>query len=211
VEIKAMTRIKICGITRVEDGRLAAELGADAIGLVFYARSPRAISVADARLVIAALPPFVSVVALFVNPTHAEVDAVLAGCSIDILQFHGDESAEFCRSFQRPYLKAVRMRPGLDLAASAADYSDARGLLVDAYVEGVHGGTGQQFDWQLLPADLSLPLILSGGLDEQNVAQAVRQVRPAAVDVSSGIELSKGIKDAAKMAAFVMGVRHGSL
>jgi len=136
---------------------------------------------------------------------------VLSALPIDVLQFHGDETPAFCRSFQRPYLKAVRMRPGTDLAALAADYADARGVLVDAFVEGVHGGTGTRFDWSLLPAALPVPLILSGGLDEHNVAEAVRQVRPAAVDVSSGVEKSKGLKDAGRMAAFIQGAKYAAV
>ncbi|QEL55558.1 phosphoribosylanthranilate isomerase [Chromobacterium paludis] len=206
-----MVRIKICGITRPEDGAEAARLGADAIGLVFYDKSPRNVTLAQARAVIAALPPFVTVVALFVNPAREWVERVLAGCAIDVLQFHGEEEADFCRSFQRPYLKAVRVRPGVDLMQMARSYSDARGLLADAFVEGAHGGTGATFDWTLLPDDLSLPLILSGGLDEKNIEEAVRRVRPAAVDVSSGVEAAKGIKDAARMAAFISGARHGSV
>jgi phosphoribosylanthranilate isomerase len=206
-----MTRVKICGITRPEDGALAARLGADAIGLVFYEKSPRHVSLSAARAVTAVLPPFVSVVALFVDPTRAEVEQVLAALPVDVLQFHGDETPAFCRSFQRPYLKAVRMRPGVDLPAVAAAYADARGILVDAFVEGVHGGTGACFDWSLLPAVLPVALILSGGLNEQNVAEAVRRVRPAAVDVSSGVEKSKGIKDADRMAAFIQGAKYGSV
>lgn len=204
-------RIKICGITRPQDGVEAARLGADAIGLVFYPKSPRNVSIAQAQAVIAALPPFVSVVALFVNPERSWVEEVLGACSIDILQFHGEENAEFCRSFQRPYLKAVRVKPGLDLSAAAAQYPDARGLLTDAFVEGAHGGTGTTFDWTLLPENLPLPLILSGGLDDNNIGQAVAAVRPAAVDVSSGVEAAKGIKDAARMAAFISGARHGAV
>ncbi|OQS24043.1 N-(5'-phosphoribosyl)anthranilate isomerase [Chromobacterium violaceum] len=206
-----VVRIKVCGITRPEDGAEAARLGADAVGLVFYGKSPRNVSIEQARAVIAALPPFVSVVALFVNPTREWVEQVLAGCAVDVLQFHGEESAEFCRAFRRPYLKAVRVRPGVDLLEAARQYPDARGLLTDAFVEGAHGGTGTTFDWALLPDDLPLPLILSGGLDEKNIAEAVRRVRPAAVDVSSGVEAGKGIKDAARMAAFISGARHGSV
>ena len=206
-----MVRIKICGITRPEDGAAAAALGADAVGLVFYPPSPRNVSLEQARAVIAALPPFVSVVALFVNPAREWVENVLAACAVDVLQFHGEEEAEFCRSFHRPYLKAVRVRPGMDLLEWAGRYPDARGLLTDAFVEGAHGGTGATFDWTLLPEGLPLPLILSGGLDESNIVEAVRRVRPAAVDVSSGVEASKGIKDAARMAAFISGARHGSV
>jgi phosphoribosylanthranilate isomerase len=204
-------RIKICGITRPEDGIEAARLGADAIGLVFYEKSPRNVSLEQARAIVRALPPFLSVVALFVNPDEAFVRSVLDACPVDILQFHGEESPEFCRSFSRPYLKAVRVRPGVDLLEWAAAYHDARGLLADAFVEGAHGGTGAVFDWTLLPSSLPLPLILSGGLTPDNVQDAVAKVRPAAVDVSSGVELGKGIKDAAKMAAFISGARHGSV
>ncbi|BAK76322.1 phosphoribosylanthranilate isomerase [Pseudogulbenkiania sp. NH8B] len=206
-----LPRVKICGITRPEDGVEAARLGADAIGLVFYEKSPRNVSLEQARTIVRVLPPFVSVVALFVNPDEAFVRRVLDACPVDILQFHGEESPEFCRSFSRPYLKAVRVRPGVDLLEWAAAYHDARGLLADAFVEGAHGGTGAVFDWTLLPADLPLPLILSGGLTPDNVQDAVTKVQPAAVDVSSGVEQGKGIKDAAKMAAFISGARHGSV
>lgn len=206
-----LPRIKICGITRSEDGVEAARLGADAIGLVFYEKSPRNVTLEQARAVVRALPPFVSVVALFVNPDAAFVQSVLDACPVDVLQFHGEESPEFCRSFSRPYLKAVRVRPGVDLLEWAAAYHDARGLLADAFVEGAHGGTGAVFDWTLLPPGLPLPLILSGGLTQDNVQQAVAKVHPAAVDVSSGVESSKGIKDAAKMAAFISGAKHGSV
>lgn len=204
-------RVKICGLTRVEDAVEAARLGVDAIGLVFYPKSPRNVSIARAAAIIAALPPFVSVVGLFVDATREWVETVLSECAIDILQFHGDESPAFCASFHRPYLKAVRVQADTDLAACAKRYASARGLLTDAFVDGVHGGTGQVFDWSLLPQDLPLPLILSGGLDEHNIAEAVRRVRPAAVDVSSGVESAKGIKDAARMAVFISGARHGSL
>lgn len=204
-------RIKICGFTRPEDAVAAAALGIDAIGLVFYGPSPRCVSIAQAQAIIAALPPFVSVVALFVNPTVQEVQKVLATCAIDVLQFHGEESPAFCRSFQRPYLKAVRVRPGMDLHAYAANYADARGLLTDAFVEGAHGGTGAVFDWTLIPPALPLPLILSGGLDAANVTDAVARVKPAAVDVSSGVEAGKGIKDPARVAAFVAAVRQGEI
>ncbi|MDC7717804.1 phosphoribosylanthranilate isomerase [Vogesella sp. DC21W] len=204
-------RTKVCGFTRPQDAAAAAALGVDAIGLVFYAPSPRNVTVAQAQAIIASLPPFVTVVALFVNPSEHEVQQVLADCAIDVLQFHGEESPAFCRSFQRPYLKAVRVRPGMDLAAYAANYSDARGLLTDAFVEGAHGGTGAVFDWTLIPDKLPLPLILSGGLDAANVADAVARVRPAAVDVSSGVEAGKGIKDPVRVAAFVAAVRQGEI
>jgi len=206
-----MTRVKICGITRVEDARAAAHAGADAIGLVFYEKSPRHVGIERARAVLAGLPPFVTSVGLFVNPSAAEVEAVLDTLPLDLLQFHGDESAEFCRRFGRPYLKAVRVRPGVDLVKYAASYPDARGLLLDAYVEGTPGGTGQAFDWSLIPAQLPLPVVLSGGLDAANVGEGIRRVRPWAVDVSSGVEADKGIKDAAKIAAFMQGVRNADV
>ncbi|MGM8062253.1 phosphoribosylanthranilate isomerase [Vogesella indigofera] len=200
-------RIKVCGFTRVEDAVAAARLGIDAIGLVFYDKSPRHVGIAQAQAIIAALPPFVTVVALFVNASREEVENVLAQCAIDVLQFHGEESPAFCRSFRRPYLKAVRVQPGTDLQTLAAQYHDARGLLTDAFVEGAHGGTGKTFDWTLIPVQLPLPLILSGGLDEHNVADAVRRVQPAGVDVSSGVEAGKGIKSPQRVADFVAAVR----
>jgi phosphoribosylanthranilate isomerase len=206
-----MTRVKICGITRVEDGRAAAQAGADAIGLVFYEKSPRHVDVAQAQAIVASLPPFVTSVALFVNPSAAEVEQVLRALPMDLLQFHGDESPEFCRGFARPYLKAVRVRQGVDLVKYAAQYADARGLLLDAYVEGQAGGTGESFDWGLIPNHLALPVVLSGGLHAGNVEAGIRQVRPWAVDVSSGVEATKGIKDAAKIAAFMQGVRNADV
>lgn len=200
------TRVKICGITRPADGIEAARLGADAIGLVFYAPSPRAVSVAQARAVCAALPPFVSVVGLFVDAPAAEVLAVLQAVPLDVLQFHGDEAPAYCAAFGRPYLKALRMRDGLDVAAEAQRYASAQGLLLDTYVPGEAGGTGQAFDWRRVPQDLNKPIILAGGLTPDNVAEAIRISRPYGVDVSGGVEQVKGIKSAAKMAAFMRGV-----
>lgn len=205
------TRIKICGITRVEDGLMAARLGADAIGLVFAAKSPRRVDPARAAEIVRALPPFVASVALFVNPDPAEVAAVLAEVRPDLLQFHGEETAAFCQSFSLPWMKAIRVRPETDLLQCAADFAAARGLLLDAYSPDAHGGTGHRFDWSLIPAALPLPVVLAGGLDAGNVAEAVRAVRPWAVDVSSGVEAAKGIKDAAKVAAFISEVRNVDL
>ncbi len=202
-----VTRIKICGITRVEDALSAASSGADAIGLVFYQRSPRHVSIVQARQLADALPPFVSVVGLFVNAEAAFVREVLEGVPLDILQFHGDESPEYCAQFNKPYLKAIRVKARVDLLQCASDFRCARGLLLDAHVEGIPGGTGTAFDWTLIPKHLPLPVILSGGLDVKNVAAAIKQVRPYAVDVSSGVEASKGIKDAAKVAAFIKEVK----
>jgi phosphoribosylanthranilate isomerase len=200
------TRAKICGITRPADGVLAASHGADAIGLVFYDKSPRVVDVARAREVIAALPPFVTSVGLFVNAEVAEVEQVLAEVPLDLLQFHGDETPEYCGQFARPYIKAVRMADGVDLASVAEQYAGAKALLVDSYQKGVPGGTGHTFDWERIPRGLNMPIILAGGLGPDNIEQAVRQVRPYAVDVSSGVEADKGIKDADKIAAFMRGV-----
>jgi phosphoribosylanthranilate isomerase len=207
-----VTRIKICGITRVEDALAAAHSGADAIGLVFYGRSSRHVSITQAAQLAAALPPFVSVVGLFVNAEAAFVREVLASVPLDVLQFHGDESPEFCAQFARPYLKAIRVKAGVDLLQCAARFHIAKSLLLDAHVEGIAGGTGATFDWAVIPKQLPLPIILSGGLDAENVAAAIKQVRPYAVDVSSGVEsggveASKGIKDAAKIAAFINEVK----
>ncbi|MDO9063642.1 MAG: phosphoribosylanthranilate isomerase [Sulfuricella sp.] len=202
-----MTRIKICGIIRSEDALVCAQAGVDAIGLVFYPPSSRHILAAQAAVIARALPPFVTTVGLFVNPAVEQVKAVLNEVHLDVLQFHGDEPPEFCASFGVPYLKAIRVKAGVDLVQCAIRYQEAQGLLLDAYVEGTPGGTGQPFDWELIPAGLPLPVILSGGLEPANVADAIRRVRPWAVDVSSGVEASKGIKDAAKIAAFIEGVR----
>lgn len=203
-----MTRIKICGITRKEDALAAARSGADALGLVFYEKSPRHVSPAQAAQLASAVPPFVTLVGLFVNASAESVRATLQVVPLDVLQFHGDETPEFCAQFGRPYLKAIRVKPGVDLVQCAADYRHAQGLLLDAYVEGTPGGTGEAFDWGLIPHNLALPVILSGGLHAGNVAAGIRQVRPWAVDVSSGVEAGKGIKDAAKIAAFIKEVKH---
>ena len=200
-------RTKICGITTIDDALCAARAGVDAIGLVFYAKSPRAVTAAQAQKIVAALPPFVTTVGLFVNASHAEVSAVLEQVPLDVLQFHGDESPEFCASFARPYFRALRMQPGVDIAARAAQYSTAQGILLDAWVPGVHGGTGERFDWVSIPSDLTQPLILAGGLNPENVTQAMQQVQPWAVDVSGGVEASHGIKDADKVRQFLYAVQ----
>ncbi len=202
-----MTRIKICGITRVEDALAAAHSGADALGLVFYDKSPRYVTPKQAVQLAAAIPPFVTLVGLFVNPSAEAVQEILQQVPLDVLQFHGEEESEFCAQFNRPYLKAVRVKYGVDLVQYAARYKDAQGLLLDAFIEGTHGGTGVSFDWTLIPRNLPLPVVLSGGLHVNNVADAIKQVRPWAVDVSSGVEAAKGIKDAAKIAAFINEVK----
>ncbi|BFO03195.1 phosphoribosylanthranilate isomerase [Pseudomonas guariconensis] len=200
-------RSKICGITRIEDALAAAEAGADAIGFVFYAKSPRAVDVRQARAIIAELPPFVTTVGLFVNASRCELNEILEVVPLDLLQFHGDETPADCEGYHRPWIKALRVRPGDDLHAACQHYAGARGILLDTYVPGVPGGTGEAFDWSLVPASLSKPIILAGGLSADNVGQAIAQVRPYAVDVSGGVEQAKGIKDAAKIEAFMRAVK----
>ena len=203
------TRIKICGITRVEDALEAVRLGADAIGLVFYPPSPRHVGIDQARMIVNRMPPFVTVVGLFVEPAGSEVRRVLQEVPLDLLQFHGDERASDCTGHGRPWIKAIRMRETVDLAEAEARYAEAAGLLLDTYQAGVPGGTGQTFDWGRIPRETASRIILAGGLNPDNVEQAVRQVRPYAVDVSGGVEAAKGIKDADKMAAFIAGVKRG--
>lgn len=203
------TRVKICGFTRVEDAVYAANLGVDAIGLVFYPPSPRHIEIEQAIKIVNALPAFTSIVALFADEEESKIRNVLARVPVDCLQFHGDEPAEACRIYGKRYLKAVRMQDDIDIGALALSYHDAAGLLLDAYHPGVKGGTGSQFDWELIPKQCNLPIILAGGLDETNAKQAVQSVRPYALDVSSGVEADKGIKDSHKMAAFIKQVNEG--
>lgn len=200
------TRIKICGLTREEDVDTAVAAGADAIGFVLYPPSPRYVTPQRAAELAKLIPPFVDVVGLFVNEVPDVVRAACEALPINVLQFHGDENAAYCRQFARPYLRAARVRPGLDLVEFAGSFPDARGLLLDAFVEG-YGGGGHVFDWTLIPPNLPSYLVLSGGLTTDNVGEAVRRVRPVAVDVSSGVEMSKGIKDHSKIAAFVAAVR----
>ncbi len=196
-------RAKICGITRTEDALAAAANGADAVGFVFHAPSPRHITVDSALAISQSLPPFVTRVGLFVNAEAGFIKQTLVVMPLDLLQFHGDEPPEFCAGFGRPYIKAIAMRDGIDLHEQARRYSTAAGLLVDAWSADVKGGSGNSFDWSLLPRESGKPLILAGGLTPDNVAAAIQQVQPYAVDVSSGVESSKGIKDADKIAAFM--------
>lgn len=200
-------RIKICGITRPEDALHAAAEGADAIGLVFHRDSPRVVTIERARAIACALPPFVARTGLFVDAEAGFVRSTLATVPLDLLQFHGDEPPGYCRAFGRPYVKAIRMAEGIDLGTLAREYADAAALLLDAHVPGSVGGTGRTFDWERVPASLRAAVILAGGLTPQNVAEAIRRVRPWAVDVSGGVESAKGVKDPARVTAFIEAVR----
>ena len=203
-------RIKICGLTRTDDLQVAIAAGVDAIGLVFYPPSPRYVDLPTAALLARAVPPFVSIVGLFVNADPAVVRKTLAAVPIHLLQFHGDEDEAYCRQFDHPYMKAARVKPGMDLVQYAAAFPSAQAILLDAFVDG-YGGGGKVFVWSLIPPALGKAIVLSGGLDAANVGDAVCRVRPAAVDVSSGVEAAKGIKDAEKIRAFVAAVRAAGL
>lgn len=205
--IKPRTRVKICGIREPLHAKVAAEAGADAIGLVFYAPSPRFVSVGAAAAIAAVLPPYVSAVGLFVDAEAAAIERTLAAVRLDLLQFQGDEPPDFCASFGVPWVRAVRMEPGTDLVEWARRFKGARALMLDAHVPGEPGGTGRTFDWDRIPRDLPIPIILSGGLTPGNVGRAVREVRPWAVDVSSGVESGRGSKDPGKIVDFIRSVR----
>jgi len=196
----------MCGITRVEDALCAANLGVDAIGLMFYAPSPRYIELPVAKHIVQSLPPMIDSVGVFVDASIEFVNDVLSSVPLSLLQFHGDESPEYCESFARPYIKAVRMSPDVDLFELAETYASARALLLDTYVPGLPGGTGECFDWSKIPHTLTKPVILAGGLNATNIGDAARAVKPYAVDVSGAIEIEKGVKDRKKMAEFVMAV-----
>lgn len=200
------TRVKICGITREPDALDAVRLGVDALGFVFYPPSPRFVAAERAAAIVAALPPFVTTVGLFVDATTAEVEAVLSQVPLNLLQFHGDETPEFCASFGRPWMKALRMQPGLDVTAAVAAYAGAAGILLDAWHPQLKGGTGETFDWRHWPRHSAIPLILAGGLTPENVAEAIHATRAYAVDVSGGVEAAKGLKDFTLMQAFMAGV-----
>lgn len=198
-------RVKICGITTIEDAQAAAAAGADAIGLVFYANSSRCVTVAQAEDIARAVGPFVTTVGLFVDAAREEIEAVLQAVPLQLLQFHGHETPAFCASFKRPFIKAIRMADGVDVLAADREYAaaGALGLLLDSYSPAAPGGTGETFGWERVPANLQLPLILAGGLSPENVGTAVAQVKPYAVDVSSGVESAPARKDSARIAAFV--------
>lgn len=203
------TRVKFCGFTQPGDAREAALLGADAIGLVFYPPSPRNVDCAQAREIVRALPPFTTVVALFVDAEEDKIKKILQQVPIDVLQFHGNEPAIDCRKYAIPYIKAVRMQSRTDIANILSEYHDAAGLLLDAYHPDAKGGTGMQFNWQWVPQQCSLPIILAGGLSPENAYAAIQSVHPYALDVSSGVEQDKGIKNADLMRAFLTEVVKG--
>ncbi len=204
-------RIKICGITSSDDAHAVAQAGADAIGIVFYSDSQRNVAnLALAREIALSVGAFVTVVGLFVNPAPAEVETVLSECPLHVLQFHGDETPDFCRQFRRPFIKAVRMKPGVDVEESAERFSLASGLLLDAYRPGERGGTGDTFEWNRIPKGLAGSIILAGGLSPSNVAQAVQQVRPYGLDVSTGVESAPGKKDPDKVSKFIAAARQAN-
>lgn len=197
------TRVKICGITRVGDGVVAAEAGADALGFVFYEKSPRYVSIDEAAEICSKIPPFVTKVGLFVDADKDEVRRVIDSVHIDLLQFHGDESPEFCQSFNLPYIKAIRAKSRESIIEAINAHCAAVGVLVDSYVPGMPGGTGSTFDWTLVPLEHRSKIVLAGGLDSGNVADAIASIRPYAVDISGGVEASKGIKDSDKIYKFM--------
>lgn len=203
-------RTKICGITSKEDAAHVLAAGADAMGLVFYPPSPRAVTYQQAAEIVNGLGPFLTLVGLFVNATKEQIEQVLAVVPLHVLQFHGDETPEFCRSFGRPFMKALRMKAGIDVSAEVDRFIGASGILLDAYQPGVPGGTGETFDWQRVPRNSATPIILAGGLTPENVASAVQQTAVYGVDVSGGVERSPGIKDAAKIQAFIDSAKFGS-
>lgn len=200
-------RVKICGITNIGDARAVIDAGADALGLVFYSASPRAIDIEQARSIALAVGPFITVTGLFVNADPEFVNALLARVPLQLLQFHGDETAAYCESFQRPYMKAIRMRPELDVEAAIAAHPNASGILLDAYRPGIPGGTGETFDWDRVPRHASVPLVLAGGLTSENVAGAVRQTGVYGVDVSGGVESAPGKKDHNQIKSFINNAR----
>ena len=201
-----MVKIKICGFTIAENARQAALAGVDAIGLNFYTKSPRHVNISSAREIVAALPPFVNKVGLFVNANPSLIDEVLCEVALDTLQFHGDESPSDCAQYEMPFIKAIRVSPEVDLIKTANEYSQASALLLDTYQPDVYGGSGKSFDWSLANIELDLPIILAGGLTPDNVSVAINTAQPYAVDVSSGVESAKGLKDIDKIRAFISNV-----
>ena len=204
-------KIKICGITNIEDALNASLLGADALGFVFVGKSPRYITPLNTSIIIDALPPFISKVGLFVNPSKEEVEDAIRVAKFDLLQFHGDENEEFCNQFNLPYIKAISVKSEVNLVEYETNYNSASALLLDTYSEKARGGTGTTFDWNLIPAEESKPLIIAGGLNNENITDLLRHATPYAVDVSGGVEVLKGKKDYKKMENFILGVRNATL
>jgi phosphoribosylanthranilate isomerase len=202
----AIVRVKMCGMTRVEDALFAAEIGVNAIGLIFYESSPRAVSITQAKIILERLPAFITTVGVLVDPTASYVQTLLNTLPLDVLQFHGHERAADCRQYGKPYIKTIPMRDQLDWPALLREYSDAKGLLLDTYHAEMQGGTGQIFDWQQIPHEMTQSIVLAGGLTPNNISQAIRQVHPYAVDVTTGVEVAKGIKDHNKMRLFMQAV-----
>ncbi|MDC0877862.1 phosphoribosylanthranilate isomerase [Methylophilaceae bacterium] len=204
-------KIKICGITNIEDALNASLLGADALGFVFVGKSPRYITPLNTPIIIDALPPFISKVGLFVNPSKEEVEDAIRVAKFDLLQFHGDENEEFCNQFNLPYIKAFSVKSEVNLVEYETNYNSASALLLDTYSEKARGGTGTTFDWNLIPAEESKPLIIAGGLNNENITDLLGHTTPYAVDVSGGVEVLKGKKDYKKMENFILGVRNATL
>lgn len=205
------TRTKICGITRLEDAKASVRAGCDALGFVFYKESPRYIALDAFKVIVKELPPFVTKTGLFVNADPAEIEEAIQSGLVNVLQFHGDETPDFCRQFNFPYIKAVAVSSSVDLIQYVKDFHDAEALLLDAYHEHLKGGTGQTFDWNLIPQSLSKPIVLAGGLTVENVKEAIKKVKPYAVDVSGGVEESKGIKNSCKIQAFIKETQDATL
>lgn len=205
------TRTKICGITRLEDAKASVRAGCDALGFVFYKESPRYIALDAFKVIVKELPPFVTKTGLFVNADPAEIEKAIQSGLVNVLQFHGDETPDFCRQFNFPYIKAVAVSSSVDLIQYVKDFHDAEALLLDAYHEHLKGGTGQTFDWNLIPQSLSKPIVLAGGLTVENVKEAIKKVKPYAVDVSGGVEESKGIKNSYKIQAFIKETQDATL
>lgn len=206
-----ITKVKFCGITNLQDAISAAELGADALGFVFYPKSPRFISPKNAKEIIKKLPPFISMVGLFVNQSKSEVEEVIKGCPLNLLQFHGDENESFCKQYNLPYIKAISMKSDVDLLKCIQEYNSAKALLLDTFSKVARGGSGEVFDWKMIPPNTLKPIIVAGGLTPDNVQTLLEVISPYGVDVSSGIEINKGLKDYKLMKKFILGVTNAGV
>ena len=206
-----ITKVKFCGITNLQDAISAAELGADALGFVFYPKSPRFISPKNAKEIIKKLPPFISMVGLFVNQSKSEVEEVIKDCPLNLLQFHGDENESFCKQYNLPYIKAITMKSDVDLLKCIQEYNSAKALLLDTFSKVARGGSGEVFDWKMIPPNTLKPIIVAGGLTPDNVQTLLEVISPYGVDVSSGIEINKGLKDYKLMKKFILGVTNAGV